>query len=418
MYRHHLYCRACGYGRPPLETLKYSTPAGPIKPTEGLIDILDLGPMPMANDFSDMGGDHRGYAPLKLKWCPKCTLAQLSVVVDPEILYRNYPYVTSHSTTMMAHFELLLEDLLKECKRGTVVEIGSNDGTLLDYCSKVGFETVFGIEPASNLCDLALKRGINTDNNFWNSTTAINLRASMGPPDLIIARHVFCHIDRWDDAIAGLETICGQETVIAIEVPYFIETVKKCEWDQIYHEHLSYMTVEAMRAALRNTSLHISKVTHYSIHGGAVVMMIRSNDSKVKPCSFEDETLSLEDLRAFANKSDSQVSDLSDMVRKLSEDGKTVVGYGASAKATQWIHRCGFTRKQIKWVCDNTPQKLYKLMPGTDIPVVDDGALTRDLPDYAVLFSWNFADEIIGKEQIFRNKGGCWIVPLPEMKVI
>jgi len=215
-----------------------------------------------------------------------------------------------------------------------------------------------------------------------------------------------------------LGALCAKHTVVAIEVPYFPDTVRKVEWDQIYHEHLSYMTVEAMKWALKDSMLHVHAVNHYPIHGGAVVILLRRNDCGIAPRECSPGGVILNDLKAFSDKAEKLVLDLRDAVHKFVGQGKTVVGYGASAKATQWIQLCGFNRNHVSFVCDETIQKQYKFMPGTDIPVVHPSALTRELPDYAVMFCWNFADEVINKEKIFRDKGGKWLIPLPELKVV
>lgn len=370
--------------------------------------------MPLANDFCEGNEEREGYAPLKLMWCPRCTLGQLSVVVNPKLLYKEYSYVTSNSQTMRNHFDTLIRDLKSESECESVLEIGSNDGRLLNHFQELGTKTVLGIEPASNLADIALRNGINTINEFFDQEIAGIVADNPKPPDVIVARHVFCHIDDWQEAIYGLQKLCANGAIAAIEVPYFIDTINTVEFDQIYHEHLSYMTIEAMKHALQGTGMVISNVKHYPIHGGAIVMFIKRGRVH---CDWS-ESLTLEDLRAFAHKSHACIADLIRLVHELVADGKIVVGYGASAKATQWINSCGFTRKHLKWVCDSTHQKQWAFMPGTDIPVVDEGALTRDLPDYAICFAWNFADEIIAKEKIFREKGGRWIVPHGEIKIV
>jgi len=419
MFRHHTFCRACGLGRPQLPTLKVTNDAQFTDKPQKLVEVLDLGLMPLANDFSDATGEHAGYAPLKLMWCPRCTLGQLSVVVNPKDLYSQYSYVTSHSVTMKEHFESLINDLMRhEWKSGTVVEVGSNDGSFLEHCLVKGFVNALGIEPASNLCDLALKRGVNTINKFFNEDTAREIATDGIVPDLIVARHVFCHIDDWEETIHALGVMCGKDTVVAIEVPYFPNTIKNVEWDQIYHEHLSYMTIKAMEWALKGSMLHLHGVRHYPIHGGAIVMLLRRNDCDIQPDIIPPENLILNELLAFSDKAQCLVLDLRKEVKKFVEQGKTVVGYGASAKATQWIKMCGFTRKHIAYVCDETPQKEYNFMPGTDIPVVHPSALTREIPDVAVCFAWNFFKEIYDKEEMFRKRGGKWIVPVPEVKIV
>ncbi len=419
MYKLHTHCRACGLGRPEIPTLKVSTAAGPAEKEQKLIEVLDLGVMPLANDFVAQGGEHAGYAPLKLMWCPRCTLAQLSVVVDPKVLYKNYPYVTSKSQMMKDHFNKLATDLENECgKKGFVVEIGSNDGTLLEHLDKRGFDKCLGIEPADNLVDMACKRGVNTWCEYFTEETAKDILHDYGrEPDLVIARHVFCHIDDWSTTIKGLDKLCGKDTVIAIEVPYLVDTIKHVEWDQIYHEHLSYLTTEALWWALKETKLSIVKVYQYAIHGGAIVFILRNLDVPHESWLIND-CVTLENMKGFAKDALDNVSTLMAYVGDLVAQGKTVVGYGASAKSTQWIQRCCFTRKHLKFITDETPSKQYKCSPGTDIPIVDPGALTRELPDYAILFSWNYMDEIIAKEKIFRAKGGKWLIPHGKIEII
>ncbi len=418
VYKVHNHCRACGLGRPEIPTLKVSTAAGPSSKPQTLIDILDLGVSPLANDFKGDGEERAGWYPLKLRWCPRCTLAQLSVVVDPQIIYaKHYPYVTSHSATMKDHFIRLTDDLTRECKMGCVVEIGSNDGSFLEHL-KYQFIACFGIEPAENLAKIANKNGIITRNEFFNDRVAREMNLEGIIPDLIVARHVFCHIDDWSETIHALGVLCGKETVVAIEVPYLENTIANCEWDQIYHEHLSYMTIKAMRYALEGSMLHIHGVRHYPIHGGAIVIMLRRNDSEAPPQEVPEEKIVLNQMLSFSDKAQVMVMELGNKVRNLVDQGRTVVGYGASAKATQWIQACGFTRKHIKFICDETLQKQWKYMPGSDIPVVDPGALTRELPEYAVCFAWNFFSEIRAREAIFADKGGKWIKPVPQLEIV
>jgi novobiocin biosynthesis protein NovU/D-mycarose 3-C-methyltransferase len=395
VYKPHLRCRVCS--------------------SKELVPILNIGVVPLANDFRDSTQKRAGYAPLEMMWCPKCTLAQTSVVVDRDVLYKNYSYVTSPSNTMREHFVRLLEDLCQECKTGTVIEIGSNDGSFLKYCLTQGFKRAIGIDPADNLCDLALKKGVHTINDYFTCKVATELDRDDVQPDLIVARHVFCHMEDWHEAIHALGVLCGKETVIAIEVPHLVETLTKCEWDQIYHEHLSYMTITAMKRALQNSMLHIHGVKHYPIHGGAIVLLLRRNDSVVPPQELPVEEVTLKHMAEFSERAQILALELGNRVKDLVSQGKTVVGYGASAKATQWIQMCGFSKKHIKYVCDNTPEKQNKFMPGTDIPVAHSDVLSRNQPDYSVLFAWNWRNECISKE---KNYSGKWIIPVPQLEIV
>lgn len=421
MFRYHQSCRACGLGKPEIPTLKVSTSAGDAygKAT-GLVEVLDLGLQPLANSFVELTADQSGYAPLKLMACPRCGLGQLNVVVDPRILYSDYRYVTSHSRTMLQHFEVLRDDILKETTAAnSVLEIGSNDGTLLSFLKNNPFSTVLGCDPAENLAAIANKNGIPT---FCGMFTEKDCDCHK-QKDVVIARHVMCHIDDWQDFVRGLERVTHDESLVVIEVPYYLNMVKSGSWDQIYHEHLSYMNVKAMAGLLSHSKLHIHKVKHYDIHGGAIVMFLRRNASVVKPDPevatwINNESDILKEWRELSEKKDLMIDDLKSLVSDLITQGKTIVGYGASAKSTVWINACGFTKREIKFLCDETPMKQWKVSPGTNIPIVDPGALTRELPDYALMFCWNFQKEVIDKESIFVEKGGKWIVPVPKVTIV
>ncbi len=423
MYKNHTHCRACGLGKPSIPTLKVSTAAGPDVAAQQLVPVMDLGLQPLANDFADMLDEHAGFAPLKVMLCPRCNLSQLSIVVNPKDLYRHYSYVTSKSETMNLHFHNLMGDIMDESGFGSVVEIGSNDGTLLRKMRMDGFGPVMGIDPAENLCAISTANGVDNICSMFGFDSAQKALDHMGQPHIIIARHVFCHIDDWRNAIKCMEMLADKETAIFIEVPYVMDMLKDGSFDTIYHEHLSYLNVRSMEYALKESKLHLHAIKRYPIHGGAIVMTLRRNDWADSPDEsvawfLSEERSGVEEWRKFSQESEVRIMQLGGLVRNLVSEGKTIVGYGASAKSTVWINACGFTRKEIKYICDNTPQKQYKVSPGTNIPICDDGALTRDLPTHALCWAWNFRDEIIEKEQIFRKHGGKWIFPTPNVEVI
>ena len=402
MYRHHTVCRACNSDK-------------------SLVDVLDLGLQPLANDFKRAEEEHCGYAPLKVMWCTKCGLAQLSVVVNPSVLYSNYPYVTSHSRTMFKHFEKLREDILGEATMAnSVLEVGSNDGTLLAFLKDNPFTTVLGCDPAENLCKKANDRGVPT---FCGLFTPDNCDCKKAK-DVVIARHVMCHIDNWKEFVKALDMVTHDESLVVIEVPYYKDMINARSWDQVYHEHLSYMSIGAMQALLKESPFWINKVQHYAIHGGAIVMFLRKVGSKRMNTEgvddwIVDELNSRQEWEGLQFCMRDMVEDLTNLVDKLRKDGKRVVGYGASAKSTVWINRCGFGPKDLDYVVDCTLEKQYRLSPGTNIPIVPDGMLTADMPDYAICFAWNFfSPEIYEKEGLFRKNGGKWILPVPSVKVI
>lgn len=407
MYSDKTFCRACNYGKQNVPTGVKSEHNG-----ERLIQVFDLGLQPLANDFGTV--EHAGYAPLSVLFCPCCTLAQLSVVVDPAILYSEYPYVTSKTKTMQDHFGSLWTVILKEKACESVVEIGSNDGDFLKFANEHGAKKVIGIDPAQNLSAYAIERGIPTICNVFNSDSAYSAGLSIKEPEVIVARHVFGHIDDWHEFMHGIQILAGKDTLLVVEIPYVVDLLNNTEFDTIYHEHLSYISIASIKALLKSTNFHIHNIVRFPIHGGALAVMIRRNDYGLKPDDSVDsfrETITEHTWKSFSFKAKTKISELSKFVNDAVSSGQTVCGFGASAKSTVWINACGFTTKQIKFICDCTPYKQYTLSPGTDIPIVDEGALLRELPDICINFAWNFSDTVIEKNQPYLNHGGQIISP-------
>ena len=416
MYSNHSRCRACGYG-------PANVPEGIKAEDNGqrLIPVFDLGLQPLANDFRSEREEQAGFAPLKLLYCPRCSLAQLSVTVKPEILYTNYSYLTSGSVTMQNHFDRLFDDL-GICQLNAVVEIGSNDGKMLAHWRHRKPELkVVGVDPARNLAQLAFEKNIGTVVSTFDREAARAANAIQ--PDLVIARHVFCHAHDWEGFIASLAIMGGPETRYVIEVPYVRELLDKLEFDTIYHEHLSYLSVRAIEALLADSPLALDSIQEYPIHGGAILLTLRRKgySDTINPVVgryLSQENFTLERWMEFSKDSCNRILELENRVELLAASQKKVCGFGASAKSTVTLRACHFSRKQIRFVCDNTPQKQWKLSPGSDIPIVDEGALLREQPDYCIIFAWNFADEIIAKNQPYLDAGGKFIVPGKTLQIL
>lgn len=399
MYHCHTKCRACN--------------------GTDLVPVLDLGIQPLANDFCTADGERAGMAPLKVLFCRTCTLAQLSVVVKPEILYRNYSYVTSASDTMKAHFGTLLTDIGLGVKpKPKMLEIGSNNGEFLQFAHPQ-FE-VLGIEPAKNLAAIANERGIKTIDRLFGEPTAIELAATGYRADIIVARHVFAHVDDWKGFINALQFISHEDTLVVIEVPWSVDMLNKNSFDQIYHEHLSYVTIQSIHHLIRGTPFYVFCVKQYSIHGGAIGLYLRRRDESERTELMLSEESNLGERW---RKLDEEMHRMRHMITVLKHEVwtaykniKTVCGFGASAKATVWLNACGLTSKDIAFVCDSTPQKQGRMVPGTSIPIVPESELMK--ADYAVCFSWNFFPEIRAKFKAFEDKGGRWILPVPEVRIV
>lgn len=414
MYYPHTKCRACS--------------------SKELVEVLNLGSMNLANDFVSAGAESAGMAPLKVLFCRTCTLAQLSVVVKPEILYRDYPYVTSDSHMMKVHFETLQTDIVAEFPTGQLpkkwLEIGSNNGAFLESLHRFKMETL-GMEPARNLAAIAEQRGVKTIEREFNCPSAIELGATGYRADVIVARHVFAHIDDWQGFMRGLEMVSHKDTLVVIEVPYVGDMLDLFSWDQIYHEHLSYVSIGAIDALLKPSKFFLSDVKRYPIHGGSVALFLRRKEhplfqayGSIDPIYdrlFENKNFEMDFEARWRNLDALKLKGMVDLVKliaKLKGEGKKICGFGASAKATVWLNAIKATRDQIQYVVDGTEQKQGKFIPGTDIPVAPENTLHSDRSDYVLNFAWNFHAEIAEKHKAFTARGGKWISVIPEVKIL
>ena len=393
--------------------------------------ILDLGQTALVNDFlkPEDVANYKISLPLRVVLCPDCSLVQLGDTVDPNILYSNYAYVTSTSKTMDEHLNRQAAHLLSAGRLGAgskVLEIASNTGVFLKKFKEQGCE-VLGVEPAGNIADVALATAIPTRKEFFNAGTAKKLKAEWGAADLILGRHVFAHIDDLHDLLAGLAVISHPETLIAFEVPYLVDFFELTEFDTVYNEHLSYISVRSIEALVKNSPFMLSRVDHYPIHGGSILFHLRHRSSKVPVHETVTQALQNEsDLRlsepatwaAFAQRVNHIRTELPALLRKLKAQGKRIIGYGASAKGNTLLNTCGLGAQELDYIIDNTPFKQNKVAPGSWLPIRPPERLLHDQPDYALILAWNFAPEIIKREMIFQKRGGRFILPIPEPRII
>lgn len=393
--------------------------------------ILDLGQTALVNDFlkPEEVAAYKISLPLRVVLCPDCSLVQLGDTVDPRILYSHYAYVTSTSKTMDAHLNKMMTHLLSGGRLGAgskVLEIASNTGVFLKKFKEQGCE-VLGIEPAGNIADVALATAIPTRKEFFNAVNAKKLKAEWGAADLILGRHVFAHIDDLRDLVAGLEAVSHQDTVIAFEVPYVVDFFEHTEYDTIYHEHLSYISVRSIEALVKDSAFMLARVDHYPIHGGSILFHLRLRASKIVPHVSVAQALEKEGQmrlaepatwEAFAQRVNHIRTELPALLHTLKSQGKRIIGYGASAKGNTLLNTCGITNGELDYIIDNTPFKQGKVAPGSWIPVSPPEMLLKDQPDYALLLAWNFAPEIIRRETEYQKRGGRFIVPIPEPRVI
>jgi C-methyltransferase C-terminal domain/Putative zinc binding domain/Methyltransferase domain len=405
------HCRACGASH--------------------LTLILDLGKTALANDFlaPEEARTYSTSLPLRVVLCRNCSLVQLADTVDPKVLYSHYAYVTSTSRTMDVHLTEQAAHLMSVGGLGAgakVLEIASNTGILLEKFKTRGCQ-VLGVEPAGNIAQVAVAAGIPTREEFFSAASAPKLKAEWGTADLILGRHVFAHIDDLQDLMKALEIVSHEETLIAFEVPYLVDFLEETEYDTIYHEHLSYISVRALEALTARSPFFVQRIDHYPIHGGSILFHLRHRSSKIAAHPSVGDALAREKRlklaerstwEGFAKRVQHIRTDLPVLLRQLKAEGKRIIGYGASAKGNTLLNTCGLGTAELDYVIDNTPFKQNKLAPGSWLPIRPPEALLKDQPDYALILAWNFAPEIVKRESEYQKRGGRFILPIPEPRVV
>lgn len=366
--------------------------------------------------------------PLDLYLCETCGLVQLLDVIDPETLFRNYVYVTGTSATMAAHnkaYAATVTERLGLGKDDLVVEVASNDGSLLRYFDSHGVRTL-GIEPARNIARIAREAGIATVEEFFTSTLARELRDAYGSARAIIANNVLAHVDDTRDFLFGARTLLAPDGLLVVEVPWLGKLVANLEYDTVYHEHLCYFSLTALSQIYSAAGLSVVDVEHVSVHGGSLRVYAspaprESGTASVANLLAEEAAAGLRNpsrLERFARDVSRQRSELRALLESLISDGKTIAGYGAPAKGNTLLQYCNITSTMLPYTVDRNSLKVGCFTPGTHIPVLPVDTLAVRRPDYLLILAWNFADEIMGQQAEYRAAGGRFIVPLPVPRII
>lgn len=395
-----------------------------------LIEYLDLGMMPLVNALSkteEEAVNQKRY-PLNILLCKKCKLSQLSFVVNPEVMFSEYPYRSSISKTFVTHCDKLAEEYIKKLElteKDMVVDIAGNDGALLQ-CFKSRGVQVLNVEPATNIAAVAINNGISTMAEFWGEKTSARLLKIHGQVKLIIGTNVFAHVDDVHSFIENAKLCLLPGGRIVLEFPYLVDLIEGNAFDTIYHEHLSYFLIAPLRELAEAHGLVISDIQEIPIHGGSVrvefSMNFKDKNGIDNLYHFNEHAAGFHNPEMYlkwGSKVLSSTNKLSEELYYLKYTSHyKIAAFGASAKGNVLLNTIEADMKFIDYIVDDTPEKIGKFAPGTGIPIVSRKELEESHPDYLLITPWNFKDEIMGNTKQFCERGGRYIIPIPKMEII
>jgi len=387
--------------------------------------FLDLGEQPWCNDFilPDQIGREERY-PLKLFFCDECTTVQISYNVNKETMYSDHVYLSGVTSTMRHHFQTVTDRLVQDIGKyeGLVVDIGSNDGTLLSTFNEHHFKAV-GVEPCARVAELANENGIETLVRYFNKSCSDELRADYGPATIISAANVFYHVEELHSVVAGVSNLLDKDGVFLIQGSYLPDIMKNNAFDVMYHEHLLYYRYETLSRLLEIHGLEIFNVYRSTVHGGSIIAYVGHKgrwtiDDSIEVLRREEHTLQYDKFstyQEFGRKILELKGEILSMVMSAIEAGKTIYAFGAPAKGTVLLNYCGLTRNEIPYAVEKNPLKIGRFIPGTEIEIVEEGKLQE--PYYYFLLSWNFLTEFTTSPQ-FQNGRRKFLVPIPYPRIV
>jgi hypothetical protein len=383
-----------------------------------LVSILDLDVQPLANELLPSAKSPESSFPLHLRICATCGLGQVGEFVLPDRIFSNYPYLSSVSTSWVAHARSFAERMTRDLGLGAsdlVVDVASNDGYLLRRFVDLGIP-VLGVEPAQNIATLAQESGVETLPVFLGVETALQIVDSRAQPRLVTANNVLAHVPDLDDFVGGLSVLCGSHTVITVENPSFLKLLRETQFDTIYHEHFSYLSVIAVRALVARHGLELVRIEELPTHGGSYrYWIVRRgfgfDDGTVEAAAkreVADGLLSSQLWVDFEKRSRTTISGFREWLDQMMESGSRIAAYGAAAKGNTLLNAARVTSQEIGLVADGSVEKQGKYLPGSRIAVVAPSELAQYGPSEILILPWNLASEISVINAELVPDAQCW----------
>lgn len=388
--------------------------------------ILDLGKMPLANRLLKMSqlSETEPKYNLEIILCPDCSLVQLKDIIKPEVLFDEYLYFSSNSDSMIQSAATLVDKItLSLPKDARVIEIASNDGYLLQHYLKKNY-SVLGIEPAKNIAQHAIQKGIPTRCEYFSTKIAEKLINKNLHADIIHANNVMAHAPDINDFVLGIKKLLKPDGQAIIEVPYLLNLIDQCEFDTIYHEHVFYFSLSSLNSLFSRNKLTLNHAEQIPIHGGSVRLYV-SHKSEYTPELYNllenEKKIGINNLTYYQNftqRIHHLKDELLNLLYGLKKQGIKIAAYGASAKGSTLLNFYGIGRDLIDFIVDRSPIKQGYYMSGTHIPIYSPDLLLQEKISHTLLLTWNFADEILAQQQSYRDQGGKFIIPIPNLKVV
>lgn len=392
--------------------------------------FVNLGMSPLSNAYVTTDNKSEMFLPLHAYVCHNCFLVQIPVYESPENIFEEYAYFSSYSDSWLRHAKQYADMIIERQglnNSSFVVEIASNDGYLLQYFINRGIN-VLGVEPANNVAEIAKSRGIDTITDFFSSRFAKGLLENNPKADLVIANNVLAHVPEINDFVRGIYVILSDDGIATLEFPSVMNLIRQNQFDTIYHEHFSYLSLSVVKRIFESQGLTLFDVEELQTHGGSLrVYACKKENNRTKDSGNvlqilkQENDFGLNDLAVYMNFSENVIRTKREILGTLlsiKNQGKTIVGYGAPAKGNTLLNYCGIREDILDYVVDLNPHKQGKYLPGTHLPILSPEKISETKPDYILILPWNLKDEIMAQLHFVRSWGCKFIIPIPNIEVI